>query len=113
MRRVINDDMLDRLVSYEKYVKQCFAKLARRRWVEPGVGVLEEYEQAKEFNTYLSAIVDLAFYRYGIEVGLMKRTVLHQDLALNQDLDSLLGQLLWVSRDFRSSSQERKFALVV
>lgn len=113
MRTVLNDDMLDRLVSYEKYVKQCFAKIARRRWVEPDAEVVEEYEQAKEFKSYVSAIVDLAFYQYGIETGLMKGSSLQQDLALSKDLESLVDQLHWVSRGFHSPSQERKFALVV
>lgn len=113
MKTLMDGDMLDRLVSYEKYVKHCFAQIAKRRWVEPGAGVLEEYEQAKEFKRYVSAMVDLAFYRYGIETGLMKRSVLQYDLALNRDLESLVHQFQRVSKGIRSTSQERKFALVV
>ncbi len=113
MKMVLNDEILGRLVSYEKYVKRCFVQLARRRWMDFSAEAKQEYKQAENFKCYISAIVDLAFHRYGIEAGVMKSVPLQQDLALDKDLESLVAQLNLTSQGFRYPSHEREFAQVV
>lgn len=113
MNSIIDDDMLDRLVSYEKYVTQYFVRIARRRWVDVSVEAMEEYEQAKKFKSYISTMVDLAFRRYGIETGLMKSPSLHLDPALGKDLESLVAQLRSASQRFHPPLRQRQFSLVV
>jgi hypothetical protein len=106
----MDDDTLGRLVAYEKYVKLCFAQAAGRRWLGTNAAALQEYEQIKEFKNYISALVDLAFDRYGMENGLTKAASTRQDAALNKDLESLVVQL---RRPFKHLSQPgRQFALV-
>ncbi len=113
MKTVIHDEMLGRLVSYEKYVKHCFTQLSRRRRLEVSADVMCEYEELKKFTIYISTLVDLAFNRYGIENGLMKGSLSGQDLALNKDLETLVAQLFQISPETCSPLRERTFALAV
>ena len=112
MRTIMNDDILGRLVAYEKYVKQCFAQAARARRRARNASAIQEYDKSKELKNYVSALVDLAFERYGMQSGLTKTASAMQDLALNKDLDSLVAQLCWPSAEQYLSPPKRQFALV-
>lgn len=112
MTAVMNDDILGRLVAYEKYVNQCFAQVASRRWRTVNALAIQEYERMKAFKSYLSEIVDLAFDRYGLENGLTKAASNKQNLELLKDLESLIGQLNWSTNMKHVSSPKRQFALV-
>lgn len=112
MRAVMNDDILGRLVVYEKYVNQCFAQTASRRWRTVNAFAIQEYERLKAFKSYLSEMVDLAFDRYGLENGLTKAPSIKEDLELHKDLESLVAQLNWTANKNHSPSPKRQFALV-
>lgn len=112
MRTVMDDEILGRLVAYEKHVKQCFARAASRRWRTMNTRAIQEYEQLKELKNYISALVDLAFDRYGIENGLTRAASNKPDMALNNGLESLVEQLHWPSPEHYFPSPKRQFALV-
>jgi hypothetical protein len=89
----INDDILERLVAYEKYVGKLFAGAARRRWLEVSADAVQDYERLKTLKNEIASIVDLAFFRYGVERGLMKIDKKIPESTLDEDLDVLAAQL--------------------
>lgn len=93
MNSRIDDDMLERLVAYEGYVENLFARAARRRWLEMNVEVVKDYERLKVLKKQISSIVDLAFCRYGVARGLMKIDRANLVSDLDEDLEALAGQL--------------------
>lgn len=115
----IDEHMLDRLVSYEAYVDSHFAHLARRRCLEGNSDIAQEYEQLKDFKGYISSLVDLAFYQYGVQGGLMKNDSRQPAPALDKDLEALVEKLqstVWKSKHFNRKSvarHEPQVALVV
>ncbi len=115
----IDEHMLDRLVSYEAYVESHFAQLAGRRCLEGNPDIAQEYEQLKDFKIYISSLVDLAFYQYGAQSGLMKNNSGKHIPALGKDLDALVEKLqntVWKSKHFNRKSvarHEPQVALVV
>ncbi len=115
----IDEHMLDRLVSYETYVEIHFAQLAGRHRLEGSPDIAQEYEQLKDFKNYISSLVDLAFYRYGAQSGLMKSNSGKHIPALGKDLDALVEKLqstVWKSKHFNRKSvarHEPEVALVV
>lgn len=113
MGRMIDDNMLDRLVSYEGYVEKLFAKAAHRRWLEMNADVVQDYEKLKTLKKHISSLVDLAFFRYGIENGLMRVDKMTMVPDLNEDLETLADQLQKVEWDSSCPSAAQGFALVV
>jgi hypothetical protein len=115
----IDEHMLDRLVSYEAYVESHFGQLAKRRCLEKNPDIAQEYEQLKDFKSYISSLVDLAFYKYGVQSGLMKNDSGKPIPALGKDLDALVEKLqstVWKSKHFNRNSvarHEPQVALVV
>lgn len=115
----IDEHMLDRLVSYEAYVESHFAQLARRRCLEGSPDIAQEYEQLKDFKSYISSLVDLAFYKYGVQGGLMKNDSGQPAPALGKDLEALVEKLqitVWKSKHLNRKSvarHEPEVALVV
>lgn len=115
----IDEHMLDRLVSYEAYVESHFAQLAGRRCLEGNPDIAQEYEQLKDFKSYISSLVDQAFYTYGVESGLMKNDSGQPTPALGKDLEALVEKLqstVWKSKHFNRKAvarHEPQVALVV
>lgn len=93
MNSRIDDEMLERLVAYEGYVENLFARAARRRWLEMNIDVEKDYERLKEFKKQISSLVDRAFCRYGVARGLMKIDRTNLVSELDDDLEALAGQL--------------------
>jgi hypothetical protein len=109
----IDDDMLERLISYEGYVEKLFAQAAHRRWLEMNADVVQDYEKLKTLKKRISSLVDLAFFRYGIENGLMKIGKNELGSDLNEDLETLATQLLRVDWDPSCPKNAESFAKVV
>ena len=109
----IDDDMLGRLVSYEVHVKKRFARVAQSRWLDFNVDAEQDYEKLKELKSRITSLVDLAFCRYGVEKGLMKadRGIVASDL--DDDLESLAGQLKKTSIKDLCPSKDKNIALVI
>jgi hypothetical protein len=93
MNSRINDDILERLVAYEKYVGKLFARAARKRWLEINSEAVEDYERLKALKAEIASIVDLAFIRYGVEQGLMRDDRNAPMSGLDEDLEALAAQL--------------------
>lgn len=112
MRTIMNDDILGRLVAYEKYVQRCFRQAARARRRSRNAGAVQEYKQIKELKNRVSVLVDLAFDHYGMQKGLTKTVSIEPDQVLNEDLDSLVVQLCRPAPELHLSPPKREFALV-
>lgn len=109
----IDDDMLKRLVSYEGYVEKLFVQAAHRRWLEMNADVVQDYEKLKTLKKHISSLVDLAFFRYGIENGLMKAGKTNLGSDLNEDLETLALQLQRVDWDPACPKAAEPFVKVV
>lgn len=113
MNSRIDDDMLKRLVSYEGYVEKLFSQAAHRRWLEMKSDVVQDYEKLKALKKNISSLVDLAFFRYGVEHGLMKINRMNMVSDLNEDLETLAAQLQKVDWDPCRPATNQNFALVI
>lgn len=113
MNSRIDDDMLKRLVSYEGYVEKLFCQAAHSRWLEMNSDAVQDYEKLKALKKNISSLVDLAFFRYGVEHGLMKMDSRNMVSDLNDDLETLAEQLQKVEWDPCCPSTDQDFALVV
>ena len=108
--------MLDRLVSYEAYVESHFTQLSRKRRLEETSDMDQEYEQLKEFKSYISSLVDLAFFKYGVQGGVMKNNNGNPALSLGKDLETLVEKLqstVWKSKHFNRKAVARHDPQVV
>lgn len=109
----IDDDLLERLVSYEVHVNRHFAQVAQSRWLDLNVDTEQGYKKLKELKSHISSLVDLAFRRYGVEKGLMKADRESFASDLDDDLESLAGELNKASWNPLSLSKDRNLSLVV
>jgi hypothetical protein len=112
VKTIMNDDILGRLVAYEKYVQRYFRQAARARRRGRNAGAVQEYRQIKELRNHVSVLVDLAFDHYGMQKGLTKTVSIEPDSVLHEDLDSLVVQLCWPAPERHISPPKREFALV-
>lgn len=96
----INDELLERLVSYEGYVEHLFSQAAQRLWLEMQPDAVRDYEKLKALKKHISALVDFAFCRFGVEHGLMRIKEAGMPSELNEDLETLAVQLQKVEWDF-------------
>jgi hypothetical protein len=113
MKVRIDDDMLGRLVSYEVHVKKRFARVAQSRWLDFNVDAERDYEKLKELKSRITSLVDLAFCKYGVEKGLMKAGRDSSASDLDDDLESLAGQLKRTSMKDLCPSKDKNIALVI
>lgn len=109
----IDDDLLGRLVSYEVHVKKRFARVAQSRWLDFNVDAEQDYEKLKELKSRITSLVDLAFCRYGVEKGLMKAGRDSTVSDLDDDLESLAGQLKRTSMKDLSPSKDKNVSHVI